>query len=226
MALKTREQIRDRAFQRANMEDYDDFLSEEEMNGLINVALKDYYEHILDAEVGEIFVTNAPILTKSGTYSFVLPADFFKLRNISYYRGDRYHRLGKANPSDYPQLTTREPSEAAAKYVLRYDMQTDVWCAHCFPSTLQAANLAVMYIPEPPLFTSDADQIGFLNGWEEYVVIQCAIWAREKEGTEYTGLLAELEEIKSDISSHSAYVDAGEPTLMQDTRNRHPTSWR
>lgn len=218
MALTTRSEIRDKIFKRANLEDNDEFLPDEEMNTLINVAIRDYYEHVLDSEIGELFITNAPILTKSGTYSFILPADFYKLRDVSYYDGGKYFPLHKANPSSYPQMTTASMSVRNGYYLMHYDMRTDVWCLKCFPSDLAAANLAVMYIPEPPLYSSDEDQIGFFNGWEEYVVVQCAIWAREKEGSDYTGLQGELAKIMSDISSHASYFDAGRPTLINKLR--------
>lgn len=94
------------------------------------------------------------------------------------------------------------------------------------PEPSGANEVTVWYIPHAPELTDDADVWNGFNGWEEYVVVDSAIKALEKEESDTSALEVRKERLMRRISSMSQARDQGYPDRVTDvTHNWFYRRW-
>jgi hypothetical protein len=76
--------------------------------------------------------------------------------------------------------------------------------------------VTVSYIPTCPLLVNDTDPFDGLNGWEEYVIVDCAAKCLEKEESDATPFYKRKAELTERIARMAPDRDAGMPPRRQD----------
>lgn len=191
--LELRTQIR----QRADMEN-SQFVTDSELNSYINSSIAWLYELILGCYGDEYYATSADFTTVSGqnTYAFasIGLSTFYKLLGISMLDGTQ-------------ELPLR-------KFV--FNQRGDV-------SNLPEAGktIRVHYIPAPAKLSADGDTFDGIAGWEELIVVDCAIKCKDKEETDVSELNQERSIQVGRIKTMAPARDVGSPERVTDVRTRY-----
>lgn len=191
-------QLRDRIRRRADILDDGEFITDAELNDYVNESISDLYDLILESENSKFFVQNAPIMQQVGLYGYELPSNFYKVTSVHLFLQGHYMAAYPADPRDYAVLAV-----------------------NAVP--VDEANLAVTYIPNAPLLTDDADTWDGFSGWEEYVIVDVAIKALDKQDMDASQLMRRKSELGRRISEHASYIDTGVPDVIRelpDPRNK------
>lgn len=202
MAFRTLAQLREEVRQRADMEDDDQVVTDDELNRFINQSIKEWYDLLIESADQEFFAVSA-ILNLTGVDYYLLPPDFYRLLGVDYAPsfGSRWQPVGSFRFQDRLRYDGVQVL-AGPKY--RLAGNTIV-----FVPTSTTGLARVWYIPQTTELTADTDTFDGMNGWEEYVVVDAAIKCLEKEQTDSSELRARKAEIKSRVQSLAAKRDAG-----------------
>jgi hypothetical protein len=186
--------LRQKAQQRADMEN-STFLSASEWNGLISDSASELYD-ILVTVYEDYFQSSYAFTTASGTSSYPLPADFYKL-------------LGLDQQAGTNQSVTCEPFEFAERN-------------HYQLYNAAGTQFTLYYIPACPVLASDSDTFDGVNGWDEYIVIDAAIKAKVKEESDISELMAAKSAIMKRIEDSAPNRDAGMGGRVVDVHRIDP----
>ena len=227
----TRLELRDRAKRRADMED-SRFVDDREWNDYINEAVSALHDVIVMVyrdyfrEIVEI-----PIVTGTKTYD---------LPNGTNYSGAKPFYKGKAvywKESDY--LYELDPfmigENSTSLYAISYAASIGLGAGRTLryryinssiefsPVPTENGTVELWYIPQATKRLEDDDEIDFaiVNGWEEYILLEAAIKALEKEESlEQAAVLgAQLARLRDRITVAAQQRDAGRPQRVRDVRS-------
>lgn len=79
--------------------------------------------------------------------------------------------------------------------------------------------IKLWYIPRMERLLKDTDMLDGVNGWTEYVIVDAAIKALEKEESDVSALMAQKQALQDRIQSTAMNRDAGAPDTISSTRN-------
>lgn len=74
------------------------------------------------------------------------------------------------------------------------------------------------YVPRLTQLVSDTDIMDGISGWTEYVIVDAAIKALQKEESDVSALMAQKEGLVKRVEESAANRDAGEPDTISNTR--------
>jgi len=80
--------------------------------------------------------------------------------------------------------------------------------------------IQVWYAPRMTRLLKDSDVLDCISGWDEYVSVDAAIKALQKEESDPSVLMARKEELKQRILETSQNRDIGQPDRISDVRTR------
>jgi hypothetical protein len=182
------------AQQRADMFN-DTFVSNTEWTANINASYQELYGLIAQS-FGDDYLVQTPYTfsTDGINYLFALPSDFFKLLGVDLQVGS--------------QWATIKPFMFGERN--RYSFSNGIPVAN--------QNLRLWYIPRLTLLVNAGDTLDGVNGWEEFIVIDAAIKALQKEESDCSLLMAQRQAIITRIEDEAARRDAGMPIRITDTR--------
>lgn len=86
------------------------------------------------------------------------------------------------------------------------------------PLPMSGQIIQVWYIPRLTALASDTDSVDAVSGWEEYIVVDAAIKALQKEESDCTLLMAQKQELIKRIEAAAENRDAGSPMRVGDAR--------
>lgn len=191
-AAVTRLVLRTRIRQRANMES-SQFVTDTEINDLINVHLTELYDILVEASPPDYFSSDYSFNTVAGTVATALPSDFRSL--IAVYtipQTDFYRPLRQI--TDVERARYRAPQSAVA--------------------------MVMRYVPVPPQLTTDADPVtgsfDGVSGWEELIVSMAARDCLMKEESDVSTLDGKIARLTARIESQAAKRNLGSPTYITD----------
>lgn len=179
---------------------------------LLNAAYLELWD-LVATTYGDHFVAGPTEFTLAGATdagaSYTLPADFYRLRGLDYLRGSRPDGWEEVTPfafaeRNHPQDRRNYALQGAALIIRPVD-----WAQGTY---------RIWYTPAPTLLSSDGDTVDArVAQWEDYIVVRAAIKAKDKEESDVSVLMAELEMFKQRIRA-VAPRDAGHPPRVVDTR--------
>lgn len=212
-------QIRTQAQQRADRVN-SQFVTLSEWNMYINQSLHELYD-LLTTCYEDYYIAAPYIFQTSGSSSqYTLPSDFFKLLGIDCGlddSGNAWVTLKKfdfisRNRYVYPNIT----STFLGVFNLQYRLLGNSIMFIPTPSANQY--IRVWYIPRFVELLADTDIADFYNGWLEYVVVDAAIKALQKEESDVSVLMAQKQALKLRIEDSAMNRDAGQPDSVSDVR--------
>jgi hypothetical protein len=88
------------------------------------------------------------------------------------------------------------------------------------PTPQAGQTVRLWYIPRMASMLRDTDILDGISGWTEYVIVDAAIKALQKEESDVTVLMAEKMALIERINGSAQNRDAGQPDTISDTRTR------
>jgi hypothetical protein len=144
----TRSTLRDRIRQRANLESHTTFVTDAEVNDSINEVCTELYDMLVAQSPPDYYSAETTITTTSGTLSYALASDFYKLRAVWVDEGNGERRaLTQFNEQEFQAY---RPPDSVYSVIVRY-------------------------IPNFTTLSSDGATIDCINGFDELLVLSAAI---------------------------------------------------
>jgi len=156
------------------------------------------------------YAESANISVVSGTDSYTLAADHYRLVGVDVYDGAAWHLMKRFNLHERNQLQDSEASDVNTSY------RVVGGALKLRPTPTWSGTVRVWYIPAPPQLSLDTDTWDGISGWEQYVVIDCCLKLGRKQKEDVTELVAEKTALAGRIRGLSADMDDNEPDRVRD----------
>lgn len=228
--------VRTAARQRADMVN-SLFLTDAEFNANIQASYQELYGLLVQKFGDNYFVAGTPDLwyqfTTTTSAGYILPDGsssyklsdalttapaFFKLLGVDLYTGAAVNPWVTLKPFMFQE---RNQWSAQASAIRRYaNMRYRLFgnYLHLIPQPQSGLVLRVFYVPRLTVPASDSDVLDGVNGWEEFIVIDAAIKALQKEESDCSVLLAQKAAIIARLEAEAENRDAGSPQRVADVR--------
>lgn len=224
--------VRLAAQQRADMIE-NDFVTKSEWNDYINHSYTELYDILVQVYGDEYFMASPFLFQTDGRIPalYPLPPDFYKLMGIDLGLGT----VTTNNPNGW--LTLKKFSfisrnrylfgNVPANYLgmsgLRYRLEGNY--VEFIPQPAANQTVRLRYIPRPTYLLADSDILDGISGWDEYVIVDSAIKAMQKEESDVSILMAQKMALLKRIEAAASNRDAGEPECVSDIRRMNGNFW-
>lgn len=220
-------QIRTAAIQRANMEN-SQFVTTAEWNQMINQSYYELYDLLVQKYGNDYYV--APPLTivmngtsqlyplPDGTLYSAAPA-FYKLLGVDLQLGPNADSFVTIRPfmfADRNRYATPNFQSFYGVTNLRYRLNGNNLFFTPIPTARQ--NIQIWYIPRLVELVADGDSADGVSGWDEYIIVDAAIKAMQKEESDVSVLMAQKQALIARIEAAGENRDAGAPQRVSDTQ--------
>lgn len=214
--------VRLAAQQRADLIN-NEFITTQEWNDYINHSYYELYDILVQVYGDEYFVAVPYTFTTDGRVPglYSLPINMYKLMGVdlslnssdnsawislkkfTFLSRNRYiYANTNANALGFPQPGYRLIGN-----------QIDF-----IPPSQSNQQMRLWYIPRAVLLQSDSDVLDGISGWDEYVIVDAAIKAMQKEESDVSVLMAQKQALLKRIESASSNRDVGQPEGVTDIR--------
>ncbi len=213
------------------------FVTMPEWNQMINQSMYELYDLLIDTYAD--YYLAAPVLFSSdgSTNLFPLPngtnylattppyaaaEPFYKLMGVDLginTVNNAWVTVNKFNFSDRNKFVY--PNTASTLYGV-FNLQYRVMGTNIqfIPTPTAGQQLRMWYIPRLPQLLLDTDiTTSSVSGWIEYVIVDAAIKALQKEESDVSVLMAQKQALKVRIEEAAANRDAGAPDRISDVRS-------
>ena len=214
-------QLRRQAKQRADMTN-SQFLTDYEWNKNINDSLCELYDLILSCFGQDYYVPEPYELTTTPNQNrYTLPPQFYKglgvdsavtPSNDAYLTLKRFNFMAR-NRYVFPQMGSTFLGVASLRY--RFVGNTLM----LIPAPVSGTTLRIWYVPRPVKLLQDSDMFDGFSGWLEYVIVDAAIKALQKEESDVTVLAAQKQAMTERLNTMADNRDLGEPETVTDARS-------
>lgn len=205
--------LTDQAKQRADMVN-SSFVSATEWTQYINNSWCELYDLLISAYGSDYYSSTDTITTVSGTASYALPADHYKTVGIDYvvsstekYPLDRYA---------FRDRNLRNNAYLNRSYFPSYKYRITGNNVVLSPTPNEIITLEHIYIPVAQEMTIGADTIDGVNGFEEYIVVDAAIKALQKEESDVSVLMAQKDRLRKRLEEMAEDRNAGDSDMVTD----------
>lgn len=212
------------------------FVTLPEWNSYINQSYFELYD-LLTTTFSDYYVASPAIFTTASDFSYPLPngvLSFQDASNASFVARPFYKLLGvdaglnitgnawitlskfdfiQRNRYIYPQLgqTILGPYNGIQYRIMGDNIEF-------IPSPQAGILIRLWYIPRMAMLLKDTDIAVGVSGWLEYVIVDAAIKALQKEESDVQVLMAQKMALKARIEESAQNRDAGIPDTISDTR--------
>ncbi len=185
----TIQSIIDRALKKADMfnSGFIDAANGEQME-LFQEAYTEWYD-IMVTRFENYFTAESAFQITAGTFSYVLPDDFYKLLGVDY-------KIG-ATPTSY--ITLKPFSEM--------ERNGEIGTVGNIPT----GEIKLRYVPAPIQYTDPTDTVQMVAGWDTLLVVLMAIAMREKEESDTASLERQLARQMNRVEEAAQNRDVGMP---------------
>lgn len=225
MAGLTRSQLRDRAKRRAEMQN-SQYIDDDEWNFYLDDASAELHDLCLSSDP-RCFSKIYEFPTVVDAERYPIPDDYYLLhaaycvdnagRRIYPLRKINMHQIGYEANAFYYVFIGNGP--------YGYDIiGNEFWL---YPRPKAVRQMQFVYAPQYERFTDDNSTLDYptFNGWEQFVVVSAAIFAKTREETDTTMLLNEKAQIADRIRRGIAARDQFESRSMIDMTGQTSQLW-
>jgi len=239
-------QVRDAAQQRADRVN-SNFVTFTEWNSYINQSYFELYDLLVTVFEDYYLAPGILLATDGTTYQFplpngsntflssafppviVTPPPFYKMWGVDMgldasFTSNAWFTLRKfdaieRNAYVYPQIN----SSILGVFNMRYRVVGNfLWC---IPTPAGNQFIRIWYIPRVKTLLQDIDILDGVSGWSEYVIVDAAIKALQKEESDVRELTAQKMMLRQRIEETSMNRDVGQPDTISNTRWRTRGGW-
>lgn len=211
----TLSELRTEAYRRADQENLTERFPTSEVNNYVNQGIAELWDMLVSANGYAYYGNTATINLVSGTTSYTLPTDFYKLHKVIYVGSTLGGRLELERLSEADEVALQVATSRVPLYYRVRAGYLDV-----LPKPGATATLSVSYVPYATKLVSDTDTFDGINGFEEYVVCYAARRMAIKDADFelanmiYQDMNRQVERIERMASDR----DKGHPERVQDIR--------
>jgi hypothetical protein len=214
-------QVRQASKQRADMIN-SDFVTTQEWNSYINHSYTELYDILVQVYGDDYYVASPYQFTTDGRVPslYPLPDDLYKLTGVDLALSQAqngYLTLKKfsfANRNKYIYGNT--PVSFYGFIDMRYRLVGSN--IELIPQPSANQQIRLWYIPRPTVLLADSDILDGISGWDEYVIVDAAIKALQKEESDVSVLLAQKAALRQRIEAAASNRDAGMPEQVTDVQ--------
>lgn len=207
-------QIRNACKQRSDMSGStgpDGFIPDAEWNFFINSSLAEFHDIVVNRNV-DFYLTSSVVAVSAPSYTIPLPSDFMVLNGMN------RSVDGSGSPTTWlnvEKFQNRERNAGNGLYTALYQPNWVRYRIQGNAITLQPVLSApgtyrLDYYPIAPVLVNDSDTFDDQRYWYEYVVVDVAIKALEKEESDVSVLMSQKQALKVRIENMAADRDYGE----------------
>lgn len=208
--------LRNACKDRADMQN-SNFITDDEWNRYINSAAKELYEILILK--GLQYTTTTDTISLNGTDdTYDLPSNFFKLVGVDHNINNETYPMEEytfQNRNLYNQQNTQR--------YLRYRLVGEDMIR--FNPKPSAQEITIWYDPVLATLSDDTDTLNGVNGWEEYVIVRSALWAKIKEESETGDLKQDIAFLRDRIETAAENRDLGPAGQVTDVRRDRRRRW-
>lgn len=226
--------VRLAAKQRADMIT-SDFVDTQEWNDYINHSYAELYDILVQIYADDYFMATPYIFQTDGRSPgfYPVPSDLYKLMGIDLGLGTQ--TPGDQGPNGWLTLKKfafisrnryvfgNTPISFSGLLGLRYRLEGQN--IEFIPQPAANQTVRLRYIPRPVTLLADSDILDGISGWDEYVIVDAAIKAMQKEESDVSVLMAQKMALLKRIEAAASNRDAGEPECASDVRGIDGGSW-
>lgn len=216
LPVKTLAALRLEVEQRTDMVNTE-FITDSEWATMLNGSLYELYDLLIQCYGNNYFATSLE-LTTDGTATITLPTDFYKSLGVDAKVGgtDQWVSLSRYEFAERNRFQSLGKVSVGAGRALRYQLFGNTLRFDPTPESGQTIRL--WYAPKLEQLVYDSDSFNFFSGWSEYVVVDCAIKALQKEESDVSVFAMQKADMKRRIESAAENRDVGQSFRVSDTR--------
>lgn len=201
----------------ANMEN-SQFVSDNELLRYIDMSYAKLYDMLVESF--ENYYTLGPIaVTVSTGNTIPYPADFYKLVGLDMNFGGSFYPLKSFEFQERGRWVNANKLAYVGIINAAYKLLSTGIVL--YPESSAVGQYRYWYIPRRTSLTSDTSTVDGVNGWQQYIVIDCAIKCLQKEESDVSALMAEKNEMIERIRSMATKRDASSPRKISDVTNNY-----
>lgn len=223
MNLITLADMKRRVRERADMEN-SEFVDDAELEGYINKSADALYD-LLVTRFQDYYLEVAPLSIAAGAGSLSLPTDFYKLLGVDVNVSGQWYSL---KPYEWAERNTYRNMTGIQPWEVRYHLRGDVngnQTLRLLPTPPAPLSGEITYIPTRPQLSEDGENsANYLQGWEEWVIVDAAIKCLNKEESDASGLLEEKAGLTARIQDAAENRNPGEVQRVADVTSAD-TDW-
>jgi len=204
------------------------FVTLPEWNSLINQSYFELYDLLVQKYGDDYFVASPLTIALTTSAFYDLPngtnhdgaAPFYKLLGVdlclnsaanAWITLSKFNFIGR-NRYIYPQLTTQLLGTGGLKYRIVGNQ------IEFIPQPAGGQSFRLWYIPRMTQLLQETDMCDGVSGWTEYIIVDAAIKALQKEESDVSVLMAQKAALMRRIEAAAENRDAGQPETISDTR--------
>lgn len=182
------------------------FVTDAEITRLINVSYAELYGHLIrwSMNMAESLTT----ITATGAANYDLATDFYSLIAVFRVSGDQRIRLERHSARN--RLGANPSGEATSYRIINSTIE--------FYPRPSSGTYELVYVPTCGQLASGTDTMDGVLGWEEYVVIDCAIHILDKEESDTANLRSDRAVILQRIEDEASAAEMSESWVVESTR--------
>lgn len=187
------------------------FITDSELTGYVNASIAELYD-ILVSRFEDYYILDELQTVVVGSSQLTIPSGFYKLKGLDYdvggglYETVRSFQFVERNETFDPGFGTlpRMRYRVLGSYI------------KLTPPEFAPGTYRIWYIPRFTALAADSDTFDGINGWTEYVVVDCAIKMLNKEESDASAFREQKQKLLDRIEAMAADRDAGEPQSIVD----------
>lgn len=213
--------LRQQAQQRADRVN-SNFVTLPEWNDYINQSYFELYDLLKNVYEDWFFALPYQFVTDGTSSSYIMPANFYNLLGVDCGLGASpannawvtLHKFDfiERNKYVYPSIN----GTMLGVFNMRYRLMGNKLNFIPVPSGNQT--IQVWYVPRMVRLLQDTDIADCISGWSEYIIVDAAIKALQKEESDTSILMAQKEALKRRIEETAINRDIGQPDTISNTR--------
>lgn len=210
-------QLIDAVRQRADMVN-SQFCTDTELTSYINQSYFELYDLIVSRYGDNYYVQTPYIFTTDGVaFQYALPADFYKLLGLDLALANSQDSFVTIHPFTFQDRNRYAVPNFQSFYGvtnLRYRLNgNNLWL-----TPVPAANqiMRMWYIPRLIPLAAPSDTADGISGWTEYIIVDAAMKALNKEESDVSVLVADKAGLIARIEAAAENRDAGAPPKVAD----------
>jgi len=210
-------ELRTQSRQRADMEN-SNFVSDVEYNANINASLAELHDILIGAYGEDYYIEDFDFNAAANQADYDLPDDFYKLRGVDVKLNTagaaEYYSVRRFNFNERNRYTQQGLWQINGLPFIRYRLVGSK--LRFSPAPDQNTEVKIWYIPRSVVLVNDTDEFDDINGYAEYVIVDAAIKALNKEESDVSVLMAQKEALRQRIIAMAQNRDAGESESVSD----------
>jgi len=196
------------------------FITDPELTNYVNNSLKELYD-LMVATYVDYYLAEPIVATLTSDAYYTLPSDFYKLRGVDRsFDGSgsdsSWYTLSNFNFQDRNKFNAVNMFGRTVPYLNYRPMGDKI--KFIPPSSAENSLIRIWYIPSMTTLSSDSDEFNDVNGWAQYVIVDCAIKMKQKQNEDVSQLNGQKAALMDRIKAMAANRDAGSPERITDAR--------